>query len=130
VSDQEVDGLVLSAFPIISTPDLQRSLAFYRDLMEGVVAYRFPAEGEPDYVGIDLGSSHLGIGRDRAAADAVDPQRFSLWVYVDDCDAAVQRLRAGGVEVVDEPADQPWGERVAKVLDPDGNSVVIGAAPD
>jgi uncharacterized glyoxalase superfamily protein PhnB len=25
-----------------------------------------------------------------------------------------------------EPADQPWGERVARVLDPDGNEVIIG----
>jgi lactoylglutathione lyase len=30
------------------------------------------------------------------------------------------------VEIAEEPADQPWGERVARVLDPDGNLVLIG----
>ncbi len=57
--------------------------------------------------------------------------RFSLWVYVDDCDAAVDRFRDAGVTVTEEPADQPWGERVARVLDPDGNLVILGQrAPD
>jgi len=28
--------------------------------------------------------------------------------------------------VLSEPEDQPWGERVARVTDPDGNVMVIG----
>jgi uncharacterized glyoxalase superfamily protein PhnB len=48
------------------------------------------------------------------------------WLYVDDCDATVERLRAVGVAIVEEPADQPWGERIARVLDPDGNAVIVG----
>ena len=52
---------------------------------------------------------------------------MSLWVYASDCDAAIARLREGGVTIVEEPADQPWGERVARVLDPDGNTVIVGA---
>jgi lactoylglutathione lyase len=28
--------------------------------------------------------------------------------------------------VTEEPADQPWGERIARVLDPDGNEVIVG----
>jgi len=39
---------------------------------------------------------------------------------------AVERLRAAGVAVTEEPTDQPWGERIARVLDPDGNEVIIG----
>ena len=50
-----------------------------------------------------------------------------MWIYAEDCDAAIERLRAAGVAVVVEPADQPWGERMAHVLDPDGNEVMIGA---
>ena len=51
----------------------------------------------------------------------------SLWLYTDDVDAAVEMLRAAGVSVVAEAADQPWGERVASVADPDGYTVHIGA---
>jgi lactoylglutathione lyase len=48
-------------------------------------------------------------------------------VYADDCDAAVDHLRGHGVPVVAEPADQPWGERMAEVTDPDGNRVIVAS---
>jgi lactoylglutathione lyase len=114
-----------SAFAILSTPDMARALGFYRDLLDGKISYQFPPEGEPGYVGIEIGSAHLGIGYRAEPADGA--QRLSLWVYADDCDAAIDRLRAAGVRITEEPADQPWGERVARVLDPDGNEVIIGA---
>ena len=53
-------------------------------------------------------------------------ERFSLWVYGEDCDAAVEHLREAGVRILEEPADQPWGERIARVADPDGNVVIVG----
>ena len=56
-------------FPIISTPDLAASLAFYRDLLGATVSYDFlGADGEPDHVGLELGSAELGIGRDPTAS--------------------------------------------------------------
>jgi lactoylglutathione lyase len=121
-----------TAFPIITTPALQRALGFYRDLLEGEVEYQFPPEGEPVYVGLNIGSSHLGIAGDAEAEPGDGGQRFALWVYADDCDAAIERLRAAGATITQEPADQPWGERVARVLDPDGNEVIVGqrSSPD
>jgi lactoylglutathione lyase len=115
-----------SMFPILVTADLNAALGFYRDLLGATVTYEFPGpDGVPGYVGLELGSSHLGIGRDPEAA-AEPSERFSLWVYADDCDAAIERLRTARVTIVSEPADQPWGERVARVLDPDGNMVIVG----
>jgi lactoylglutathione lyase len=121
-----------AAFPIITTQDLDRALRFYRDQLEGEVEYQFPPEGEPVYVGMNIGSSHLGIAEDSDSQPGEGGQRFALWVYADDCDAAIERLRAAGVTVTEEPADQPWGERVARVLDPDGNEVIVGqrSSPD
>ena len=124
-------------FPILSTPDLPRALAFYGDLLGFAQTYRFPADGEPDYVGLRLGQSELGIGGDPEAGANPDPDepggqptrqpdsRFALCVYADDCDAAVERLRDHGVRILSEPVDQPWGERMAEVADPDGNRVII-----
>ncbi len=60
-------------------------------------------------------SSHLGIGLEPHASPPPDVRAISLWVYADDCDAAIDRLRQAGVPIVEEPADQPWGERVARV---------------
>jgi lactoylglutathione lyase len=34
-------------------------------------------------------------------------------------------LRSAGVEVVREPEDMEWGERMASVRDPDGNVIFV-----
>lgn len=118
-----------SAFPMIITADLNRALGFYHRLLDATVVYRFPPEGEPVYVGLRLGESDLGISWDAdtvvGSADSNAGQRIELIVYADDCDAAVERLRGGGTPVLEEPADQPWGERMARVEDPDGNRIII-----
>jgi lactoylglutathione lyase len=111
-------------FPILTTQDLPRALGFYEHLLGGQVRYRFPDEGEPVYVSLVIGTTHLGIGvEDRPTVN----DRVTLWVYADDCDGAVAHLREAGVEVVQEPADQPWGERMAIVHDPDGNRVIVAS---
>jgi uncharacterized glyoxalase superfamily protein PhnB len=46
---------------------------------------------------------------------------------VDDCEATVEMLRSAGVLITADPEVQPWGERIARVLDPDGNEVIIGS---
>jgi lactoylglutathione lyase len=113
------------AFPILSTADLPRALAFYRDGLGGEVTYQFPADGEPVYVSMRIGKSALGLGAEEHAAEA--SARHALWVYADDCDRAVERLVTYGATVTEPPADQPWGERVARLTDPDGNRLVIGS---
>ena len=116
------DGL----FPILSTPDLTGALGFYRDLLGGKVTYQFPPDGDPGYVALDIAGSHLGIGQQDQPGELVN-NRITLWIYARDCDAAIALLREGGVQVVAEPADQPWGERMATVLDPDGNTVIVAS---
>jgi lactoylglutathione lyase len=54
-----------------------------------------------------------------------DGVRFELFVYVEEVDRLVGELRATGVTVLREPADMPWGERVAYVTDPEGNPVAL-----
>ena len=119
--------MIDSVFPIIATPDLDRALGFYRDVLGGTVSYTFPPAGPPAYVGVDLGASHVGLGHDPSLGLA-DEQRIALWVYTTDCDAVVDAVREAGGTVLEEPVDQPWGERVARILDPDGNRIVVGAA--
>ncbi len=118
-----------SLHPILATNDLERSLGFYRDGLGFRVTYRFPDEGDPVYVGLELGASHLGIGLDTEPLAPADGRRVTLWAYADDCEVAVEHLRGMGATVLEEPTDQPWGERVARVLDPDGNQVLIGSPP-
>ena len=111
------------AFPIITVSDLGATRSFYERLGFTKV-YQFPAEGEPAFVTMERGASSIGIGA--AGEGATD--RFGYWVYVDDVDRALGELAAAGAPVVAEPADQPWGERVAQTRDPEGNLVYLGAA--
>jgi lactoylglutathione lyase len=127
--DREVP-VFTESFPILSTRDLPRLVAFYRDVLGFTQTYRFPADGQPQYVGLRLGaSSQLGIVGDGGATSGSHGQRLELCLYADDCDAAVARLRAGGAVVTSEPQDMPWGERAAHAEDPDGNRLVILSRP-
>jgi lactoylglutathione lyase len=140
-----------NSFPIIYTSDIAAALAFYRDLLGFAETYRFPATGtefpatgtefpateaEPEFVSLTLaGGGGLGLaaatdGQTGAHGQTLTPRtgrQFELCVYTDDVDAAVGELRRRGVPVLVEPADQPWGERMAYVADPDGHPVMICA---
>jgi lactoylglutathione lyase len=119
--------MITSLFPILATRDMERTLGFYRDLLGGTVTYEFPGpDGKPAYVSLDFGGSSLGVGFSPEPIEGGRNRPMSLWVYTDDCDATVETLRGAGVEITEEPADQPWGERVARVRDVDGNEVIIG----
>jgi uncharacterized glyoxalase superfamily protein PhnB len=51
------------------------------------------------------------------------PYPAFLYVYVENVDAAFERALEHGVqEVVEEPSDQPYGDRRATVIDPQGNT--------
>jgi len=98
--------------------------------------YRFPAD-DPLFVTLALGRSQIGIGRLGAspplhgrAQRPAEGHRIELCVYVGDVGVAVEAARATGAEVAMEPADQPWGERVAYLVDPDGNLVMLVTEPD
>jgi len=111
------------AFPILQTPDLPRATAFYQELFGFEERYRFPQDGAPEFVVVTLGAFSLGL----TAVKEVEPAgRVALWLYCDDVDAEIASLRAAAVEVSMEPEDREWGERMAAVLDPDGNEIYIG----
>ena len=125
-------GPVKRLLPMLSVERLDLSLAFYAELLGGEQIYRFPAEGEPVFVALRLGESELGIGQLGASPPLHgQPQRpalghrIELCVYVEDVDVTVHRLRAAQVPILLEPTEQPWGERVAYVSDPDGNLVML-----
>ncbi|WP_233166264.1 glyoxalase/bleomycin resistance/extradiol dioxygenase family protein [Archangium sp. Cb G35] len=120
-------------FPMLSTENLEHALGFYRGLLGGTETYRFPEDGPPAFVVLRLGESDIGLGALSPDSRPLHGQaqrpalghRIELCVYVDDVDATIERMRAGGVPILLEPTEQPWGERVAYVSDPDGNLVML-----
>ena len=120
-------------FPILYARDLPGSIKFYRDLVGMTESFRFPQEGEPKYVTLSWGGGSLGIGTydvtpGLEARDLRLPKEgrgFELCIYVPDVDSVLARLKAEGVRTLVEPTDQPWGERLAYVQDPEGNTIML-----
>lgn len=50
---------------------------------------------------------------------------FGVNLSTSDVDAVFERLEAAGVEVVQEPTDQPYGVRDCAIRDPSGNMIRI-----
>ncbi len=111
------------AFPILQTTDLRRAVAFYAERLGFEEQYRFPQGGTPAFVVVGLGSFSLGLAE---GSEVTPAGRVALWLYSEDVDAEIEGLRGAGVEVLKEPEDTEWGERMASVADPDGNEIFIG----
>ena len=113
------------AFPILDTGDPERLAAFYCDGLGFERGYRFPPEGQAAFLVVTLGELSIGLAR---TPERDEVGRTALWLYTDDVDAEVQRLReVHGATLVDGPTDRAWGERLASVRDTDGNLLHIGS---
>jgi predicted enzyme related to lactoylglutathione lyase len=109
-------------FVIYGVSDVERALAFYRDLLRLAVADR----PSPKWVELAAGADALIVatppgGFQRPGAIAA--------VAVPDVRAAVEALRAKGVPITMEPweSDVCWNAHVA---DPDGNTVWLHERKD
>jgi len=119
------------AFPVLFATSVPATAAFYERL--GFVRhFQLPADGEPGYVGLHRGSHELAIvdaawPADQYARPLGSGVRFEMCVYVPDVDETIAQL-GDQVTVLREPADMPWGERVAYIADPDDKPVALAAA--
>lgn len=50
---------------------------------------------------------------------------LAVYWNVDDVDSIVESARSAGRAIAAEPADEPWGERDACILDPDGYCIYV-----
>ena len=109
-------------YVILFVADLERSVAFYRD----VIGVPFRLEGD-GYVEFATQGARFGLyDRNRLGElTGHDPERpgrpgGEVVFLVADVDAEAQRLRAAGATVLRGPVDRPWGHRTLHLEDPDG----------
>jgi lactoylglutathione lyase len=117
------------AYSILFVSDLERSIAFYKDMIG--LPFRFSNETYAEFAteGAKFAlyaRAHLPelLGRE-APPDPVPWPQGEVAFFVDEPDAEHDRLRRAGVEVLAPPTDRPWGERTLHVADPDGNVVEL-----
>jgi len=97
-------------------PDVEAFLVFLEQAFGAVVTERMEGkEGQVMHAEVRIGNSGLMMGR--GGADQAK-QACIQYVYVDDVDAAYQKLLAAGATAVQEPEDQFYGHRTAAGRDP------------
>ena len=116
-------------YAILFVSDLERSVAFYRDVVG--LPFRFASESYAEFATDGakfslFARSHLPelIGREAPAGEVPWPQG-EVAFFVDDVDAEHERLARAGVRILAPPTDRPWGERTLHFADPDGNVVEL-----
>ncbi len=87
-----------------------------------VAVYRLQPDGPVVHAKIKIGDSVLEMGE---AHGPYQPMPTMFFLNVDDVAAWYQRAVASGATSISEPADQPYGDRVAGVTDPFGNTWYI-----
>ena len=125
----------------ITVNDVDEAIAFYGDALGLQVRsdvpsgrFRWVTLGSDAQPGLEIVLSEPHAGRSPADGDALQElltkgQLPSIVFLTDDVDAAFERLRAHGAEVLQEPLDQPWGPRDCAFRDPSGNTVRIAQQP-
>jgi uncharacterized glyoxalase superfamily protein PhnB len=132
-------NLTLSTcFVLVNDPD--EALAFYRDKLGMEVRndvardnFRWITVGSASQPGVSIVLTNYVNGspedNDAVAAMIAKGALYGVHLQADDLEGTFQQLRTTGADIVQEPADQPWGVRDGAVRDPSGNLIRIEQPP-
>jgi uncharacterized glyoxalase superfamily protein PhnB len=114
----------------LTVKDLQKSLAWYRDVVGFTVDQEYERGGKVMAVALKAGAVRILIGQDDGAKgwDRVKGEGFSLQITTaQNVDELASRIRELSGTLESEPADMPWGARVFRLRDPDGFKFAISS---
>ena len=113
--------------PNLVLRDCAKAIEFYKQALGAREVIRMAA---PDgktvwHAELQIGDSRFFMndempGMTQAAPSLEVPSQVTLWLYVEDCDAAFQRAIAAGGQEAMAPEDMFWGDRCASINDPFG----------
>ncbi len=117
------------ASPSFTVNDLEKSLAWYRDVVGFAIDERWERDGKLMGVSLQAGGVTLMIGQDdwQKGRDRRKGEGFRVYCgTTQDVDALAAAIKARGGMLDTEPTDQPWGSRDFSLTDPDGFKITIG----
>ena len=109
------------SFSVYPVTDMPRAREFYEGILGLTATMDHEMEGG-HWVEYDIGEGTLAIGK--AEGMNPSPDGCSVSLEVDDFDAAIEELKAAGVDFNFGPMETPVCH-MAFVRDPDGNSVGV-----
>jgi hypothetical protein len=110
----------------LGTSDLKKGLAFY----EAMFDWEKVAEHDMGPLGtyLEFGRNGQEMGGMYTIGPGMPmPPNWLQYVRVDSADAAVERVKANGGQVVNGPIDVPGGDRIAVCKDPQGAAFAVHA---
>jgi uncharacterized glyoxalase superfamily protein PhnB len=114
----------------MTATDLQKSLAWYRDVVGFTVQQEHERDGKVVAVSLVAGGVRIVLGQDDGAKgwDRVKGDGCSLMITTaQDVDELAGAIKARGGTLDAEPADMPWGPRIFRLRDPDGFRIAISS---
>ena len=112
----------------LTVNDLQRSLAWYRDVLGFVVTDEWHREGTLQGVEMRAGSVEIFLGQDdwKKGRDRSKGEGIRLYGRTaQDIDRLAALIKSRGGVLAHDPRTQPWGERDFGMVDPDGFKITI-----
>ena len=117
-----------SAGPSFTVDSLDKSLAFYKDVLGFTQKDQWTENGVVTGVELVAGSVTFWLGQDdwKKGRGRVKGEGFRIYCgTTQDIDVLAARVRATGTPLADEPRDMEWGGRAFAVRDPDGFLITI-----
>ncbi|MBI4543374.1 MAG: VOC family protein [Gemmatimonadetes bacterium] len=114
--------------PGLTVNDIERSMAWYRDVLGCVVLDRWEHGGQLSGAVMKAGSALIYLGQDdwKKGRNRSKGEGFRLYCStVQNVDKLAALIEARGGRLTQPPTDQPWGDRDFGVLDPDGFKITI-----
>ncbi|MGE5715926.1 MAG: VOC family protein [Acidobacteriota bacterium] len=118
------------ASPSLTVGDIQKSVAWYRDVLGFGVEERWEQDGELAGVMVRAGDVRFMLGQDdwKKGRDRKKGEGFRIYCETkQDVDALAEKIKARGGALDQEPHDEPWGTRAFALADPDGFKITIVA---
>lgn len=117
------------ASPGFTVNDLEKSMAWYRDVVGFAIDERWERDGKLMGVSLQAGDVTFMIGQDdwQKGRDRRKGEGFRIYCGTNqDIDSLAAGIQARGGVLDTPPTDQPWGSRDFSLTDPDGFKITIG----
>ena len=114
----------------LTVKDVERSMAWYRDVLGFTIDNRYERGGKLMAVGLKAGSVRLLINQDDGAKgwDRAKGEGISImFTTAQNVDEVAARIKESGGTLLTEPTDMPWGARAFRLQDPDGFKLAISS---
>jgi catechol 2,3-dioxygenase-like lactoylglutathione lyase family enzyme len=114
---------------VLLVEDVARAMAYYRDALGFAVGAYDENPGHYGYAerdGCHLHFARFDDARPMPNHQAVPPDMFDAYFWVDNVDATYAEVVARGAQLLHGPVDQGYGLREFRVQDPDGYILAFG----